>query len=171
MMEKRKEERVKELQGKISGAKGLYFCNFENIKASDFTDFRQQAREMKVEIEVVKNRLALRSFEKSETVETLKKVFKGPTALVFSKEDPVIPAKLIKKVEEKIPIKVKGAYIEGEVFPSERFDFLANLSSKEALYGQILSSLLSPIYDFTSILSTKIRELIYVLSIKSKEGE
>ena len=168
-MKKKKEARVRKLQEKISEAKGFYFCNFEGIKAPAFTEFRQRAREMKVDVEVVKNRLALKSFKESEAIEALKEVFKGPTVLVFSKEDPIIPAKLIKKAEEKIPIKVKGAYIEGEIFPRERFNFLANLLPKEALYGQVLSFILSPIYGLTSVLSAKMRELIYVLSIKSKE--
>ncbi len=168
-MEKRKEDKVKELREIFSKVKGFYFCNFEGIKAPDFTELRSQARKEGVEIKVVKNRLALRAFEKDENLETLKGFFRGPTALIFSKEDSITPARLIKEAQERVPIKVKGAYIEGELFPGERFNFLATLPQKEVLYGKILSSLLSPIYGLTSLLTSKIMELLYILELKSKE--
>lgn len=170
-MEKRKEDRVKELREILSETKSFYLCNFEGVKAPDFTELRNQAKREGVEIKVVKNRLALRVFEKGEDLEALKDFFRGPTALIFSKEDSISPARLIKKAQERVPIKVKGAYIEGEVFSGERFNFLATLPQKEVLYGKILFGLLSPVYGLTSLLTYKIRELLHILELKSKEGK
>ena len=73
-------------------------------------------------------------------------VFTGPTAVAFSNEDVVAPAKIIDEFsKEAKALEIKGGIIEGKVSTLEEVTALAKLPSREGLLSMLLSVLQAPV--------------------------
>lgn len=72
--------------------------------------------------------------------------FKGPTAVAFSKEDVVAPAKIIAEfAKEAEELEIKGGVIEGKVASTDEITALAKLPDREGLLSMLLSVLQAPV--------------------------
>ncbi len=67
-------------------------------------------------------------------------VFTGPTAVAFSNEDVVAPAKIMDEfAKEAKALEIKGGIIEGKVSSLEEITALAKLPNREGLLSMLLS--------------------------------
>ena len=79
------------------------------------TELRKQLREAGIEFQVLKNSLVRRATASAELTE-LDAVLTGPTAIAFSKDDAVAPAKILTDFAKKNDaLKLKGGVVEGQV--------------------------------------------------------
>lgn len=79
----------------------------------------------------------------------LDSVLTGPTAIAFSGEDAVAPAKILNDFAKKNDaLKLKGAVVEGRVIGVEEVKALAELPSREGLLSMLLSVLQAPMRNF-----------------------
>ncbi|MCJ7680155.1 MAG: 50S ribosomal protein L10, partial [Candidatus Aminicenantes bacterium] len=122
--------------------------NFTGISVNRATELRKQLKAHSYSLEVIKNRLALRSF-KADYPEELQEQLKGPTALAFAKEDPIGLAKIIKEfsAQHKMLV-VKAALLDGQFFPGERFDEIAQLAPREELLAKLGYMMSYPLTQF-----------------------
>ena len=73
-------------------------------------------------------------------------MFKGPTAVAYSKEDMMAPAKVAKKFADDFEkLTIKGGIIEGKVATVAEVEALAAVPSKDVLLSQIVYGLLFPV--------------------------
>jgi large subunit ribosomal protein L10 len=96
-------------------------------------------------MKVIKNSILVRAAEKAG-LNGLEEVFSGPTAVAFSNEDVVAPAKIIDefaKTAEKL--EIKGGIIEGKVASIEEITALAKLPNRDGLLSMLLSVLQAPV--------------------------
>ncbi|MBU1186477.1 MAG: 50S ribosomal protein L10 [Acidobacteria bacterium] len=144
----KKEQKVKDLQHALSECSSFYLINFTGMPVNRATELRKQLKDHSYSLEVIKNRLALRSL-KADYPEELQEHFKGPTALAFAKEDPVGLAKIIKEfsAQHKMLV-VKAALLDGQYFPGERFDEIAQLVSREELLAKLGYMMSYPLTQF-----------------------
>ena len=78
----------------------------------------------------------------------------GPTAIAFSNEDVVAPAKILNDFAQKHEaLEIKAGVIEGRIASLEEVKALAELPSREGLLSMVLSVLQAPIRNFA--LATK----------------
>ena len=78
--------------------------------------------------------------------EGLDEVFTGPTAVAFSNEDVVAPAKIMDEfAKEAKALEIKGGIIEGKVASLEEIHALAKLPNREGLLSMLLSVLQAPV--------------------------
>ncbi|MEK6572182.1 MAG: 50S ribosomal protein L10, partial [Bacteroidota bacterium] len=95
----------------------------------------------------------------------------GPTAIVFSYDDPTSPAKIIRKFinkHEKPTIKV--CVIENLVYDGSKLEELSKLPSRQELVASILGSLQAPIVGVINAIEAVTRGLVGVLqSIEEKK--
>ena len=82
----KKQQQVAELKEKISGAVTGIIVDYKGINVSDDTALRKELRENGVEYFVVKNTILGRAID-GTSVEGMKSVLEGATALALSKED------------------------------------------------------------------------------------
>jgi len=122
-------------------------------------------------MQVVKNTLLKKAFEKSEkNVEEIYDILVNNTSIMFS-EVGNVPAKLIKEFRKKKDRPVlKAAYVEESIYiGDEQLEALANIKSKEELIGDIISLLQSPMKNVISSLQTGGQTLTGVLETLSKK--
>ena len=160
----RKEQEVAALSELIRDATGYYFLDFTGVAANDFNMTRRQLRAAGARIRVVKNRLALRALVESGVGEEVAEYLKGPTSLVITREDAIVPARVLKEITRKLTaLKVKGAYVEQTFFDAGRFEFLASLPTKDDLRGQLVWVLSAPIWELAMSLEGLLNDFVYVL--------
>ena len=79
-------------------------------------------------------------------LEGLADAFVGPSAVAFSNEDVVAPAKIINDFTKEVDaLEIKGGAIEGAVASKEEIVALATLPNREGLLSMLLSVLQAPV--------------------------
>ena len=114
---------------------------------------------------------ALKETDKySSHFEKLDEMLHGPTGIIFAKENPVAPAKILKKFFDKLERpKLKIAIVEDSAYDSKQLNTLAALPSKEELISSILSSLDSPASGIVGSVNALMRDLFSVIEEVGKK--
>lgn len=151
-----------------------YFIDYKGLSVEKMTSLRQTLKKTNSELKIIKNSLALIALKEvnNELGEKAKDVFSGSTGLIFSKEDPIGPAKvLIDFMKSNDKVKIKGGILNNGFIEDYSVKELASLPSREVLIAKVLMLLNSPITGFVSVLSGNIRNFVYTLNaIKDKKG-
>ena len=106
---------------------------------------RADLRKNNVKYQVIKN-TTLSIIFKELGIEGAVEHFKGPTAIAFSTEDMIAPAKLMKQYADKFDkLSIKGGVLEGKAISTAEVEALASVPSREVLYSQLVYTLISPI--------------------------
>lgn len=144
----KKQQQVAELKEKISGAVTGIIVDYKGINVSDDTALRKELRENGVEYFVVKNTILGRAID-GTSVEEMKSVLEGATALALSKEDYTAAARILCKFAEGHDnFKVKSGFLDGEVVDVATIESLAKLPTKEVLLATVCSAFQAPIAAF-----------------------
>ena len=71
------------------------------------------------------------------------------TAIAFSQDDPIAPAKIMKQYADKIKsFEIKAGFVDGGVLDQAGVEALAATPSKEVLIAKMMGSLQSSLYGF-----------------------
>lgn len=144
----KKQQQVAELKEKIAGAVTGIIVDYKGINVSDDTALRKELRENGVEYFVVKNTILGRAID-GTSVEGMKSVLEGTTALALSKEDYTAAARILCKFAEGHDnFKVKSGFLDGEVIDVATIESLAKLPTKEVLLATVCSAFQAPIAAF-----------------------
>ena len=165
-------EQVKELSDSFSRAKAVYFTEYHGLNVGDMTKLRSEFFKADVEYKVAKNTLIKLAAEENKISGLDEQLLKGSTALAIAYDEPVSPAKVIKKFtkDNDLP-SVKGILFEGQFLPGEEFKKLANLPSKEESLTILIAMLNSPMQKLASTLNAPLQSLAGVLnSLKEKKS-
>ena len=164
-----KQELIEQYQGGIAAARHAFLVNFEGLTVSQATDLRSRIREQGGSYEVVKNRLALRAIEGQEMGE-LKEHFRGPTAVAYVDDDPVILAKALTEFKKDVPaIEFKGALVDGQAVGADEVEAISKMPGREELIAKLLFLLQSPITRLARGLAAIPRQLVVVLDQVAKQ--
>ena len=159
---------VKSLKKYFEESEGIVVTHYLGLNSSELTEFRQKVSKVGSKFFVTKNSL-VKLASKETPYEALENYFKGPTAIVFSK-DPVAGIKVVKKyTEENEKLKVVKASLNEKIIDEEEFNTLSKLSSLEDLRSEIASYLLAPHQNLVQILNAASTELVGVLNNFSKK--
>jgi large subunit ribosomal protein L10 len=164
---------VDSLKGKLTSAKGAVFVGFTGLTVADVTKLRRKFLAANVEYNVVKNTLT-RIAAQEAGLEGVAEFLEGPTALAFSAEDPVAPAKVLKefiKETKTEALQIKVGVVEGKVIDAAGVDELASLPSREELIAKLLGSMQAPISGTVNVLQGTIRNMVYVLDAIREQKE
>ncbi|MGM8216198.1 50S ribosomal protein L10 [Bacillaceae bacterium W0354] len=143
-----KKQQVQEIADKLSNSKTTILVDYRGLNVEQVTELRKQLRDAGVDFKVYKNTMTRRATEKAG-YEGLNDVLVGPTAIAFSEEDVVAPAKILGKFAKDIEaLEIKGGIIEGNIATVEQIQELADLPSYEGLVSMLLSVLQAPVRNF-----------------------
>ncbi|MFC0190582.1 50S ribosomal protein L10 [Fictibacillus aquaticus] len=148
-----KKELVSVIAGKLSESKSTIVVDYRGLNVAQVTELRKQLREAGIEYKVYKNSMTARAAEQAGLGE-LSQHLTGPTAIAFSNDDVVAPAKIINSfAKANEALEIKAGVIEGQIASVEEVKALAELPSREGLLSMVLSVLQAPIRNFA--LATK----------------
>lgn len=173
MNKKEKNQLIDVLNKMLEENKNFYLADISGLTAEQSSSLRRMCYKQNVSIQVVKNTLLKKAFDKSATnFGQLDDVLKGNTSLMFS-DSPKAPAKVItdfRKKSEK-PI-LKAAHIEDEFYIGDNnLSILEKLKSKNELIADIIMLLQSPAKNVVSSLQSSSSILSGIVKTLSERKE
>jgi large subunit ribosomal protein L10 len=140
----KKAEAVKNVNEMLTNAETAIVVDYRGLTVAEVTDLRKQLRDAGVKMMVIKNKILERAVEGTD-YEDLKSTFVGPTAVAFSDEDAIAPAKILKKfADDHEALEIKGGFIEKKVQTLDKINEYATLPSREDLLSMLASALQDP---------------------------
>jgi large subunit ribosomal protein L10 len=148
-----KKQLVSVISEKLQKSQSTILVDYRGLTVAEVTELRKTLREAGIEYKVYKNSMVSRAAEENNLNE-LSEFLTGPTAIAFSNEDVVAPAKILNDFAKKHEaLEIKAGVIEGRIASLEEVKALAELPSREGLLSMVLSVLQAPIRNFA--LATK----------------
>ena len=141
----KKAQQVSEVAEQFKNATSVVVVDYLGITVEQATNLRTELRNAGVQFAVVKNSILSRA-AKEAGLEGMEDIFKGPSAVAFSNEDVVAPAKILADFAKKVEaLEIKAGVIEGKVSSKEEIEALAKLPNREGLLSMLLSVLQAPV--------------------------
>lgn len=141
----KKKKVVAEIAEQLETSKAVVLTDYRGLNVAEVTALRKELREAGVTFKVLKNTLTRRAAEQAG-VTGLNEHLVGPTAIAFSADDVVAPAKILHKfAKEHEALEIKAGLLEGEYIDAAQIKELADLPSYEGLLAMLLSVLQAPL--------------------------
>lgn len=166
-----KENAVSEVKEIVENSNAVFLTDYSGINVEDINELRNQFRNEGVKYKVYKNTLFKRALEQAGKFDKLANHLEGMTGFAFANEEnPVAPAKIIKKYFDKNKkLSLKACYIENEYFDGSELNKLALLPSKNDLVAAIIGSINAPASGIVGAINAVMRDLVSVIDEISKK--
>lgn len=167
MLREKKAQVISKLEDHISRSSIIIATGYQGLTAQNMAELRGSLADADLEWHVVKNnllRFAAQSLDKGQLME----VVEGPTALLFGYDDAVRAAKAASqhsKSKER-SVRIKGGLLRDRVLSADEVLAIANLPTREGLYGQLIAQLQAPISRLQRALNWPGQELHNVLQAR-----
>lgn len=141
----KKQEEVSLVAGELKSAASVVVVDYLGLTVEQVTNLRKQLRDNDVKMKVVKNTILRRAAQEAE-IEGLDATFTGPTAIVFSENEVVAPAKVVAEFAKTADkLSIKGGLVEGKFANEAEINALAKLPDRDGLLSMLLSVLQAPV--------------------------
>ena len=143
-----KQQHVEVISEQLKNSVSTVLVDYRGLKVSEVTELRKQLRDAGIEFKVYKNTMVRRAAD-SQGLSELNEFLVGPSAIAFSNEDVIMPAKIIHEFSKKHEaLEIKAGVIEGSFVPAEDVKSIASLPSRDGLLSMLLSVLQAPVRNF-----------------------
>jgi large subunit ribosomal protein L10 len=162
---------VAEVTERISRAKSMFFTDFSGLTVEQMNELRREFRKAKIDYKVVKNTLVKKALASVGGYDSVYESLVGPTGIALGYDDPVAPAKIIKKYFEKNKkLALKACIVERQFYPGAKLDELAQLPSRGEMIAGFLGSIQAPISGIVGSIDAVIRNMVLVLDALEKKN-
>lgn len=166
-----KKEIVTALHEDLKRSKIVIATDYKGLNVAAVTQLRSELTKENIDFRVIKNTLLRRASENTD-VAVLQDLFKGPSAIAISYEDPVSPAKILTKFsEENKKFEIKGAVMDGKVIDVNGIKALSSLPSREVLLSMMLSAMNAVPTGIVQVLAAVPRGLLNALQAIKEQKE
>jgi large subunit ribosomal protein L10 len=136
-----KKQIVEDLKEKFATTQVVIVTDYKGLNVAQMTELRRKLSEAQVEYKVVKNTLLKRASEGTDAM-LLADVFKGPSGIALSFDDPVAPAKVLTQfAKDNDKLEIKAGVMGGKLMDLNAITALSKLPSREELLAQVLSAM------------------------------
>ncbi len=163
---------IDEVAGQIREAEAIFAVDYRGISVKDAAELRTRLVEAGAVFRVVKNRLTIRAAD-AAGAESLKELLEGPTAFTFVAEggDVALAAKALSQFRRQTDaLAFKGGRMGGDPLTVEQIESISRLPSREALNGQFVGVLASPLTTLVRGLASMISGLAIQLKQIEEQG-
>lgn len=155
------------LKEKLDGAPLVVLVDYERVNVEDINGIRRKFEEAGVDYLVAKNNILKKAIEGTDKAD-LAPLLKGMTGVIFSGEDGVGAAKLVKSItndRKKLPgFVVKGGFFDGTVLSSgAEVNKVADLPSKEELLTMLLRTVQEGPRQILGVIQGPARDLVNLI--------
>lgn len=146
MNRQQKEAAVGNLAYEFEAAEAVYAVDYRGLTVAQISELRVRLLENETTLKVVKNSVTKLAAAKAD-VSSIDEHLAGPTALAFVRGDAAASAKILNTYvkESDNVLELKGGLLNGNALTSADVVSIAKLPSREALIGQLVGLIASPI--------------------------
>src|SRR5579885_3280859 len=150
---------VQDLEQRLRTSPVVILTDYRGLSVSEIGALRSRLREASLEYRVAKNTLLTRAAEQAGLT-GLASYLVGPTAVVFGRDDPGAPARILQEfIRQYRKLEIKGGMVEGQALGPEGVQALATLPSKRALIAKLLGTMQGPLRSLVTVLTGPARGL------------
>lgn len=162
---------VEEIRARLEKTQGAVLADYRGLNVAEVTELRSKLREAGVDFKVLKNTL-VRIAAQDIGLAGLEQYLEGPTAIAFSNDNPVTPAKILSEFAKTHKnLELKAGILENRVIDLEGVKALADLPPREVLLAQVLGAMQSPMQGFVGSLHGLLRVFVCTLdAIREKRA-
>ncbi|OIO36299.1 MAG: 50S ribosomal protein L10 [Candidatus Omnitrophica bacterium CG1_02_44_16] len=154
-----------ELKRRLSDCSDVFLFSYHKLRSAEMTLLRKDLKNAGASILVTKNSFTRKIFEEAKVNESVFSFIDGPMALVFVKSDPIATAKVLMSfLKEHEALQIRGGFMRDRVISFDDVKRISKLGSKQALYGQVASTLNAPIVKLAVSMKQIVAKLVYALS-------
>lgn len=163
--------KVAELKDLLTSSKGVVLVDYCGLTVAEDTELRSKMREAGVKYMVAKNTF-IRIAAQEAGIEGLDAYLEHNTAVAFSAEDPVAPAKILNDFsKDHKALEIKAGVLDGRVIGLDEVKAVAELPSREELLAKLVGSMQAPISGLVNVLQGTIRNFVYTLEAVRQKKE
>ena len=171
MNSQEKEASVSALVDQFKGAELAVLIGYQGCTCAELTSLRKKLKPSGAKFAVVKNSLASRALKGTDG-EKLEDLFVGPTGVIWSPEDPVGPAKVLKDFAKEIEkFSIKGGIIGDKILSTKDIETLAALPSREEILSNLLALINAPATRLLQTMNAPATQLVRTLGAWQTELE
>ncbi len=165
-----KEQAVEALRSDLGEVEAIYLADFRGLTVEEANTLRHEFREAGCTYQVVKNTLLKLAVEGTDK-EEISPLLEGPTAIAYSTEDPLTPAKLLAKFAKEFEhFNIKGGYFEG-ARNAEEVVAISKMPGKDELRSQLLATMLAVPQGLLRLMQAPAQRMLLVLEAKKRQLE
>jgi large subunit ribosomal protein L10 len=163
-------EAVDSLKHEFQGVNDYIFTNYRGLTVAQITELRDKLRVENAVYRVIKNRfakIALKDMEQPEVDDHLT----GPTAVALAKGESGSVAKILFEMAKDLPLEVKGAIINGNVFDAKQVEAYSKLPTRDELLASLMGTMKAPVQNVVHVLNAIPSKLVRTLqAVADKKG-
>lgn len=169
----KKREIVAGLVRQLENTKSVYLVDAGGMTVAQSGELRREFRKVNAEMKLAKNTLIRLALKEDGKFTVSDNALKGNTALVFAYDDPIAPAKVIRKYFEKDKKPaLKLAIVEGQSFDGSQLKVVSELPTREDMIAAILGSLQAPISGVVGAINAVMRDVASLVEeVAKKQGK
>ena len=163
---------IEEVAAQITEADAIFAVDYRGISVPQAAELRTRLGDADASFRVVKNTLTERAADQAGA-DGLKELLAGPTAMTFVRGDAAMAAKALRdfrRASGGTLLEFKGGWMNGGALSAEQIDAIAQLPSRDVLYGRLVGMVASPITGLASALGGLIGGLARQLQAVADQG-
>jgi large subunit ribosomal protein L10 len=161
---------VDQIAAQISEAQAVFAVDYRGTSVRQAAALRARLRDADTTFRIVKNSLTERAADKAGAG-TLKQLLEGPTAFAFVRGDAALAAKALNDFTRELDtFQFKGGVLDGAPVSVDEIKAIARLPARDALYGQLVGVVASPITGLVRGLHALIQGLAIQLGQIAEQG-
>ena len=166
-----KQSIVRDLRAKMQAAQFVILTDYKGLNVAAMNELRSRLRGVHAEFHVVQNSL-VRLVAKDLGQAGLEPGLTGPSAMISGSGDVAHAAKVLRDfIKEKDKPAIKIGALQGAILSAKDVSTLADLPSREQLYGQLVGTLAAPMQRLVGVLNQKLASVVYVLKAYQEQKE
>jgi large subunit ribosomal protein L10 len=161
---------IDEVAAQIQESEAIFAIDYRGISVPQAAELRVKLREADASFRIVKNTLSERAADKAGA-DGLKELLEGPTAMTFVRGDAAAAAKALRDFHRATQLlEFKGGWMNGAPLSGDEIQAIAQLPSRDVLYGRLVGMVASPLTGLASALNGLVGGLARQLSQIAEQG-
>ena len=161
---------IDEVAAQIAESEAVFAVDYRGISVPQAAALRVKLREADASFRIVKNTLSERAADKAGA-DGLKELLEGPTAMTFVRGDAAAAAKALRDFHRQTQLlDFKGGWMNGAPLSGDEIQAIAQLPSRDVLYGRLVGMVASPLTGLVTSLNGLISGLARQLSQIAEQG-
>jgi len=161
---------IDEVAAQISESEAVFAVDYRGISVPQAAELRTRLRDADASFRVIKNTLSERAADKAGA-EGLKELLEGPTAMTFVRGDAAAAAKALRDFHRANQLlEFKGGWMNGGPLTADEIQAIAQLPSREVLYGRLVGMVASPLTGLAAAMGGLIGGLARQLQQLADQG-
>jgi large subunit ribosomal protein L10 len=164
-----KTETVESLKKDLAKVSAVVLADYRGLNVETVNSLRREFEKESIQYRVVKNTM-LRLAIQGTSLDGLKGYLEGPTAIAWSNEDPIAPARIAAKfAKDNEKFQLKAGFVDGKALSPDGVKQLATMPGKNDLRAGVLGMFVAVPQQFVSVLAGVPRDFLLTLAAREEQ--